>query len=54
MGDAVQVEDLIAELDPLLHPPAVFATLAETITTEDWFGITAELPEEYFGLLPAV
>ena len=96
---AGEVEDLITELDPLLHPPlrraqaaapearrmpleeflrrvarregtaadetdlfekifgqvrAIFATLAEAITTEEWFDITAELPEEYGGLLPAV
>ena len=96
---AGQVEDLITELDPLLHPPlrraqsagpdarrmpleeflrrvarregaptdevelfeqvfdhvrAVFAMLAEAVTTEEWFDITAELPGEYRGLMPAV
>jgi uncharacterized protein (DUF2267 family) len=96
---AGQVEDLITELDPLLHPPlkraaaaapdarrmpleeflrrvarregagagevelfeeifehvrAVFATLAEAVTTEEWFDITVEFPEEYRGLIPAV
>ena len=93
------MEDLIIQLDPLLHPPlrraeaaapgarrmpleeflrrvarregadadevalfevifehvrAVFATLAEAVTTEEWFDITVELPEEYRGLIPAV
>jgi uncharacterized protein (DUF2267 family) len=36
------------------HVQAVVATLADAITTEEWFGITAELPEEYRGLLPAI
>jgi uncharacterized protein (DUF2267 family) len=96
---AGEVEDLIIQLDPLLHPPlrraeaaapgarrmpleeflrrvarregaaadevglfevifehvrAVFATLAEAVTTEEWFDITVELPQEYRGLIPAV
>lgn len=94
-----QVEDLIAQLDPLLHPPlqrgassarpggrrmplmeflrrvaaregadvaeaelfdeiaghvrAVFATLAEAVSSKEWFDVTVELPEEYRGLIPA-
>jgi uncharacterized protein (DUF2267 family) len=96
---AGQVEDLIAQLDPLLHPPlrrgmssagpgaqrmpleeflqrvamregadvdevglleeifeharAVFATLAEAVSAEEWFDVTVELPEDYRGLIPA-
>ena len=92
---AGQVEDLITQLDPLLHPPLrraapgarrmpleeflrrvamregadadeadlfeetfthvreVFETLAEAVTTEEWFDITVELPEDYRGLMPA-
>ena len=96
---AGQAEDLIAQLDPLLHPPlrqgmtsagpearrmpldeflrrvavregadedeaglrertfehvrAVFATLAEAVSPEEWFDLTAELPAEYHGLVPA-
>ena len=94
-----QVEDLVAQLDPLLHPPlqrgassarpggrrmplteflrrvaaregadvaeaelfdeiaghvrAVFATLAEAVSSKEWFDVTVELPEEYRGLIPA-
>ena len=94
-----QVEDLMAQLDPLLHPPlrrsassaapggrrmpvteflrrvaaregadvaeadsfeeiaghvrAVLATLAEAISSKDWFDVTVELPEDYGGLIPA-
>lgn len=97
---AGQVEDLIAQLDPLLHSPlrrgaasispgarrmpleeflqrtaareganldeaglfeyefehvrAVFATLAEAVGTKEWFDVTAELSEEYRGVIPAV
>jgi uncharacterized protein (DUF2267 family) len=96
---AGQVEDLIAQLDPLLHPPlrrgmssavpgaqrmpleeflqrvavregadvdevelleeiseharAVFATLAEAVSTEEWLDVTVELPEDYRGLIHA-
>ena len=96
---AGQVEDLIAELDPLLHPPlergaasagpaarrmpvdeflrrvairegapvdearlfeddfeqvrAVFETLAEAVSTEEWFDVTVELSADYRGLIPA-
>jgi uncharacterized protein (DUF2267 family) len=96
---AGQVEDLIAQLDPLLHPPlrrglssagpdarrmplreflrrvavregvsideaglwdqifaharAVLATLAEAVSQKEWFDVTAELPSEYHGLIPA-
>ncbi len=95
---AGEVEDLIARLDPLLHPPlqrgvsaapearrmpledflrrvatreridvdeaglfeevsrhvrAVFETLAEAVGTEEWPDITAELPADYRGLIPA-
>jgi uncharacterized protein (DUF2267 family) len=95
---AGQVEDLIAQLDPLLHPPlrrgmssttpgarrmpleeflqrvamqegadvdevdlldeifeharAVFAALAEAVSTKEWFDVIVELPEEYRGLIP--
>jgi uncharacterized protein (DUF2267 family) len=51
-GTAADEVDLFETI--FQHVRAVLATLAEAITTEDWFGITAELPEEYFGLLPAV
>jgi uncharacterized protein (DUF2267 family) len=96
---AGEVEDLITQLDPLLHPPlqrrmsasapgahrmpleeflqrvarregadvdeaglfeeifthvrAVFATLAEAISREEWFDVIVELPEDYRGLIPA-
>jgi uncharacterized protein (DUF2267 family) len=96
---AGQVEDLIAQLDPLLHPPlrrglssagpqarkmpleeflqrvagregfdadeeqlveevsmqarAVFATLAEAISTEEWLDVIVELPDDYRGLIQA-
>jgi len=92
------VEDLVARLDPLLHPllrrgiassgpaarriplaallrrvagresadvdeaglvdvvfkhvQAVFATLTETVDAEERFGLIAELPAEYSGLIP--
>lgn len=36
------------------HVRAVFATLAEAVTTEEWFDITAEIPEEYRGVMPVV
>jgi len=95
---AGQVEDLIAQLDPLLHPPlrrglssagpdarqmpleeflqrvarregfdadeaqlaeevsrqarAVFATLAEAVSTEEWLDVIVELPDDYRGLIP--
>lgn len=95
---AGQVEDLIAQLDPLLHPPlqrgmssakpggrrmpleeflrrvaaregadvdevglvdrisehvrAVFATLAEAVSSKEWFDVTAELPAEYGSVIP--
>lgn len=94
---AGQVEDLIAQLDPLLHAPlrrgmsaspdarrmpleeflhrvavregtsvdeaglwdqifehvrAVFATLAEAVSPEEWFDVTAELPYDYHSLIP--
>jgi uncharacterized protein (DUF2267 family) len=95
---AGQVEDLIAQLDPLLHPPlrrgmssakpggrrmpleeflrrvaaregadvdevglvyrisedvrAVFATLAEAVSSKEWFDVTAELPAEYSSVIP--
>jgi uncharacterized protein (DUF2267 family) len=48
-ADEVELFETIFE-----HVRAVFATLAEAITTEEWLDITVELPEEYFGLLPAV
>jgi uncharacterized protein (DUF2267 family) len=96
---AGQVEDLIAQLDPELHPPlrrgatagtaetrrmaaaeflrrvaareradagevplageapghvrAVFATLAEAVTSKEWFDVIVELPADYQGLIPA-
>jgi uncharacterized protein (DUF2267 family) len=34
------------------HVQAVFATLAETVDAEEWFGLIAELPAEYSGLMP--
>jgi uncharacterized protein (DUF2267 family) len=95
---AGQDEDLIAQLDPLLHPPlrrgmssakpggrrmpleeflrrvaaregadadeagplgrvpedvrAVFATLAEAVSSKEWFDVTAELPAEYSSVIP--
>lgn len=95
-----EAEDLISELDPLLHGPvrrgrlsagpgaqpmplerflrrvalregadvddaelfdvvfghvrAVFATLAEAVSTREWFDVIAELPEDYRGVLPAL
>ena len=96
---AGQAEDLIAQLDPLLHPPlrrgmsstapgaqrmpleeflqrvavregadvdeaglleeisghvrAVFAALAEAVSTKEWLDVTVELPGDYRGLIPA-
>jgi uncharacterized protein (DUF2267 family) len=95
---AGQTEDLIAQLDPLLHPPlrrgmpspkaparrmpledflrrvaaregadvdeaglmdrvsedvrAVFATLAEAVSSKEWSDVTAELPAEYSSVIP--
>ena len=34
------------------HVRAVFATLAEAVDAEEWFGMIAELPAEYSGLIP--
>ena len=34
------------------HVQAVFATLAEAVDAEEWFGMIAELPAEYSGLIP--
>ena len=34
------------------HVQAVFATLAEAVDAEEWFGMIAELPAEYSGLMP--
>ena len=31
---------------------AVFGTLAEAVSAEEWFNVTAGLPAEYRGLLP--
>ncbi len=96
---AGQVEDLIAQLDPVLHPPlrrglggsdadarrmpaleflrrvaaregadagqvsladevsghvrAVFATLAEAVSNQEWFDVIVELPADYQSLIPA-
>ena len=96
---AGQVEDLIAQLDPVLHPPlrrglggsdadarrmpaleflrrvaareganagqvsladevsghvrAVFATLAEAVSNQEWFDVLVELPADYQSLIPA-
>jgi uncharacterized protein (DUF2267 family) len=35
------------------HVRAVFATLAEAVSSKEWFDVTVELPEEYRGLIPA-
>ena len=34
------------------HVQAVFATLTETVDAEERFGLIAELPAEYSGLIP--
>jgi uncharacterized protein (DUF2267 family) len=31
---------------------AVFATLAEAISSKEWFDVTAELPAEYNSVIP--
>jgi uncharacterized protein (DUF2267 family) len=57
------VEDLVARLDPLLHPPlrrgiassgpaARRMPLAEFLRRVQWFDMIAELPAEYSGLIP--
>jgi uncharacterized protein (DUF2267 family) len=96
--DARQAEDLIAQLDPVLHTPlrrgmstaanarempleeflrqvaekegadsgetgvlediarhtrAVFATVAEAVSSKEWFDATVELPDEYRAIVPA-
>ena len=31
---------------------AVFATLAEAVSTEEWLDVIVELPDDYRGLIP--
>ena len=35
------------------HVRAVFATLAEAVSNQEWFDVLVELPADYQGLIPA-
>jgi uncharacterized protein (DUF2267 family) len=55
---AGQVQDLMAQLDPLLHQVfeharVVFGTLSEAVSRKEWFDIVVELPEDHRPLMPA-
>lgn len=46
-ADGADLHEEIAE-----HARAVFATLAEAVSSKEWFDVIVELPEDYHGLFP--
>jgi uncharacterized protein (DUF2267 family) len=49
-GADADLVDLLEEISG--HARAVLTTLAEAVPAEEWYDITAELPDEYRALLP--
>ncbi len=49
-GARVDEADLFDEVAG--HARAVFATLAEAVSSKEWFDVIVELPEDYRGLIP--